>query len=144
MQISSIFLSSFNSLADRKHKLKWGVQRKDLTGFFPPLVLFYLRGSGKLALVSEKKSSVCEFSPFFFFTSRANTFFGSLGLCFREQVDLLILWLAQAPMCMTSIQATDLTAISSWAYLVMSPSLPLLVHMGGHDGPLLSFSVLWE
>lgn len=60
-------------------------------------------------------------------------FFGYLGLCFRKQVDLLVLWFAQAPICMTSKQATKFIFISSWAYLVNNaiPSLPLLAHMEG-------------
>lgn len=84
-----------------------------------------------MASDSEKKSSVCEFSPFSFFTIRANTFFGYLGSCFRKQVGLLVLWFAQAPVCTTSKQATGFISISAWAYLVndVIPSLPLLAHM---------------
>lgn len=109
--------------------------------FFPPLVIFYLRGSGKLALVSGKMSNVCEFSPFSFFTLGANTFFGSLGLCFRGQVDLFILWFAQVHDLQTSNWVHFHQLLGLPCDVTFSPTLGTY---GGHDGPLLSFSVLWE
>lgn len=137
MQISSICPSYFNSLANRIHKLKWGIQRKDLTLFFsPPLVFFYLQASIPWweagSCLWEDEQCLWVFSiPFF--AIRANTFFGYLGLCFRKQVHLLVLWFAQAPTCTTSKQATEFISISSRAYLVndATPSLTLLAHMEG-------------
>ena len=146
--LCGICLSSFNSLADRIHKLKWGNQKQGLTWFF--CNSFLIRGS-----ILTLEAGLCLWWAVFvgflhsFFTVIASMFLAVWASASESTCRLLTClpsWFAQALICVnfnTSdlINFQQLLGLPCERYDTFSS---ILGTYRGHHGPLLSFFAVWE